>query len=138
MYDDAGRVRGVATGDMGIGKNGEPTERYQPGVELLGKETLLAEGCRGSLTKTLEERFHLRDGIDPQTYAIGVKELWEAAPSRHQPGLVVHTVGWPLDAATYGGSFLYHLEEGQVAVGFVIGLDYTQPVSEPVRGIPAV
>ena len=131
LYDDAGRVRGVATGDMGIGKNGEPTERYQPGVELLGKETLLAEGCRGSLTKTLEERFDLRDGIDPQTYAIGVKELWEAAPSRHQPGLVVHTVGWPLDAATYGGSFLYHLEEGQVAVGFVIGLDYTNPYLSP-------
>ena len=131
LYDDAGRVRGVATGEMGIGKNGEPTERYQPGVELLGKETLLAEGCRGSLTKTLEERFHLRDGIDPQTYAIGVKELWEAAPSRHQPGLVVHTVGWPLHAATYGGSFLYHLEEGQVAVGFVIGLDYRNPYLSP-------
>jgi electron-transferring-flavoprotein dehydrogenase len=131
LYDDAGRVRGVATGEMGIGKNGEPTERYEPGVELLGKETLLAEGCRGSLTKTLEERFHLRDGIDPQTYAIGVKELWEAAPSRHQPGLVVHTVGWPLHAATYGGSFLYHLEEGQVAVGFVIGLDYRNPYLSP-------
>ena len=131
LYDDAGRVRGVATGEMGIGKDGAPTERYQPGVELLAKETLFAEGCRGSLTKTLEERFHLRDGIDPQTYAIGVKELWEAAPSRHQPGLVVHTVGWPLDAATYGGSFLYHLEEGQVAVGFVIGLDYTNPYLSP-------
>jgi electron-transferring-flavoprotein dehydrogenase len=127
LYDEAGRVRGVATGDMGIGRDGEPTERYQPGVDLLGKETLFAEGCRGSLTKTLIERFRLRDGIDPQTYAIGIKELWEAAPSRHQPGLVVHTVGWPLDAATYGGSFLYHLEDRQVAVGFVIGLDYKNP-----------
>ncbi len=111
LYDGDGRVRGVATGDMGIGKAGEPTERYQPGVELMAKETLFAEGCRGSLTKTLVERFHLRDGIDPQTYAIGVKELWEVAPARHQPGLVIHTIGWPLDAATYGGSFLYHLEE---------------------------
>ena len=131
LYDGDGRVRGVATGDMGIGKAGEPTERYQPGVDLIAKETLFAEGCRGSLTKTLVERFHLRDGIDPQTYAIGVKELWEVAPARHQPGLVVHTVGWPLDAATYGGSFLYHLEERQVAVGFVIGLDYRNPYLSP-------
>ena len=131
LYDDGGRVRGVATGDMGIGKDGRPTERYQPGVELLAQETLFAEGCRGSLTKTLIERFHLRDGIDPQTYAIGVKELWEVAPSQHQPGLVVHTIGWPLDAATYGGSFLYHLEDRQVAVGFVIGLDYKNPFLSP-------
>jgi electron-transferring-flavoprotein dehydrogenase len=131
LYDAAGRVRGVATGDMGIGKDGQPTDRYQPGVELVGRETLFAEGCRGSLTKTLMQRFRLRDGIDPQTYAIGVKELWEVAPERHQPGLVVHTIGWPLDAATYGGSFLYHLEERQVAVGFVIGLDYKNPFLNP-------
>jgi electron-transferring-flavoprotein dehydrogenase len=131
LFDDAGRVSGVATGDMGIGKDGRPTERYQPGVELRAKETLFAEGCRGSLTKTLVERFRLRDGIDPQTYAIGVKELWEAAPSRHQPGLAVHTVGWPLDAGTYGGSFLYHLEDRQMAVGFVIGLDYKNPYLSP-------
>jgi electron-transferring-flavoprotein dehydrogenase len=131
LYDDGGRVRGVATGDMGIGKNGEPTERYQPGIELGARQTLFAEGCRGSLTKTLVERFGLRDGVDPQTYAIGIKELWEAMPSRHQPGLVVHTIGWPLDAATYGGSFLYHLEGGQVAVGFVIGLDYKNPYLNP-------
>ena len=113
LYDATGRVEGVATGDMGIGKDGRPTDRFQPGVELRAKETLFAEGCRGSLTKTLVERFRLRDGIDPQTYAIGVKELWEVAPDRHQPGLVVHTVGWPLDRATYGGSFLYHLENRQ-------------------------
>src|ERR1700716_4091330 len=125
LYDEAGRVRGVATGDMGIGRDGEPSERYTPGVELAARETLFAEGCRGSLTKTLIERFRLRDGHDPQTYAIGVKELWEVP--QHQPGLVVHTIGWPLDSATYGGSFLYHLEERQVAVGFVIGLDYTKP-----------
>jgi electron-transferring-flavoprotein dehydrogenase len=131
LYDEAGRVRGVATGDMGIGKDGDLTERYQPGVELLARETLFAEGCRGSLTKTLVKRFHLRDGIDPQTYAIGIKELWEVAPERHQPGLVVHTIGWPLDAATYGGSFLYHLEDRQVAVGLVIGLDYRNPYLNP-------
>ena len=131
LYDDTGRVRGVATGDMGIGKNGQPTDRYQPGVELIAQQTLFAEGCRGSLTKTLVERFRLRDGLDPQTYAIGVKELWEVDPQRHHPGLVVHTIGWPLDAATYGGSFLYHLEGGQVAVGFVIGLDYRNPYLNP-------
>jgi len=131
LYDASGRVQGVATGDMGIGKDGRRTERFQPGVELHAKETLFAEGCRGSLTKTLVERFRLRDGIDPQTYAIGIKELWEVASDRHQPGLVVHTIGWPLDQATYGGSFLYHLEERQVAVGFVVGLDYTNPFLSP-------
>jgi electron-transferring-flavoprotein dehydrogenase len=131
LYDAAGRVTGVATGDMGIGKDGRPTERYQPGVELIGQQTLFAEGCRGSLTKTLEQRFRLREGIDPQTYAIGIKELWEIAPDRHQPGLVIHTIGWPLDAATYGGSFLYHLEDRQVAIGFVIGLDYKNPFLNP-------
>jgi electron-transferring-flavoprotein dehydrogenase len=131
LYDEAGRVRGVATGDMGIGKDGKPTERYTPGVELIARETLFAEGCRGSLTKTLIRRFHLRDGHDPQTYGIGLKELWEIAPERHQPGLVVHTVGWPLDGSTYGGSFLYHLEDRQVAVGFVIGLDYHNPFLNP-------
>jgi len=131
LYDAAGRVQGVATGGMGIGKDGRPTDRYQPGVELVAKETLFAEGCRGSLTKTLEQRFRLRDASDPQTYAIGLKELWEVAPDRHQPGLVIHTIGWPLDTATYGGSFLYHLEDRQVAVGFVIGLDYRNPFLNP-------
>ena len=131
LYDEAGRVRGVATGDMGIGKDGKPTERYTPGVELIARETLFAEGCRGSLTKTLIRRFHLRDGHEPQTYGIGLKELWEVAPERHQPGQVVHTVGWPLDGSTYGGSFLYHLEDRQVAVGFVIGLDYHNPFLNP-------
>ncbi len=131
LYDEDGRVRGVATGDMGIGRDGKPTERYTPGVELIARETLFAEGCRGSLTKRLVERFHLRDGCDPQTYAIGVKELWEVAAERHRPGLVIHTVGWPLDRDTYGGSFLYHLEDRQVAVGFVIGLDYRNPHLSP-------
>jgi electron-transferring-flavoprotein dehydrogenase len=126
-----GRVRGIATGDMGIGKDGQPTERYTPGVELIAQETLFAEGCRGSLTKTLVERFRLREGSDPQTYAIGIKELWEVAADQHHPGLVVHTIGWPLASDTYGGSFLYHLEERQVAVGFVIGLDYKNPYLNP-------
>jgi electron-transferring-flavoprotein dehydrogenase len=131
LYDEAGRVRGVATGDMGIGRNGEPTERYTPGVELIARETLFAEGCRGSLTKTLFERFRLREGSDPQTYAIGIKELWEVVPEQHRPRLVVHTIGWPLAGGTYGGSFLYHLEDRQVAVGFVIGLDYKNPYLNP-------
>jgi electron-transferring-flavoprotein dehydrogenase len=131
LYDEAGRVRGVATGAMGIGKDGKPTDHVQPGVELIGKETLFAEGCRGSLTKTLFERFDLRAGIDPQSYGIGIKELWEVEPAKHQPGLVTHTIGWPLDKSTYGGSFLYHLENNQVAVGFVIGLDYRNPFLSP-------
>jgi len=131
LYDDAGRVRGVATGDMGIGRDGELTERYTPGVELVARETLFAEGCRGSLTKALMVRFGLRDGCDPQTYGIGLKELWEVPPEQHQPGLVVHTVGWPLASNTYGGSFLYHLENNQVAVGFVVGLDYWNPFLNP-------
>ena len=131
LYDEAGRVRGVATGSMGIGKDGKPTDNVQPGVELIGKETLFAEGCRGSLTKTLFARFNLRDGIDPQTFGIGIKELWEVEPAKHRPGLVSHTIGWPLDNATYGGSFLYHLENNQVAVGFVVGLDYRNPFLSP-------
>ncbi|HLI12926.1 MAG TPA: electron transfer flavoprotein-ubiquinone oxidoreductase [Alphaproteobacteria bacterium] len=131
LYDEAGRVAGVATGDMGIGRDGKRTEHYQPGVELRAKQTLFAEGCRGSLTKTLFERFRLREGVDPQTFGIGIKELWEVDPARHQPGLVTHTVGWPMDNRTYGGSFLYHLENNQVAVGFVIGLDYENPYLSP-------
>jgi len=131
LYGEDGRVRGVATGDMGIGKDGQPTERYTPGVELTARETLFAEGCRGSLSKILIERFRLRDAAEPQTYAIGIKELWEVAADLHHAGRVVHTVGWPLDNATYGGSFLYHLEERQVAVGFVIGLDYKNPFLNP-------
>src|SRR5260221_242792 len=131
LYDESGRVRGVATGSMGVGKDGKPTENFQPGVELIGKETWCAEGCRGSLTKTLFERFKLREGIDPQTFGIGIKELWEVEPAKHRPGLVTHTIGWPMDTATYGGSFLYHLENNQVAVGFVVGLDYRNPFLSP-------
>ncbi len=131
LFTDDGRVRGVATGDMGIGKDGEKTARYQPGIELHAKYTIFAEGCRGHLGKMLEARFKLRDGVDPQVYGIGLKELWEVAPGKHVPGLVVHTAGWPLDASTYGGSFLYHLENRQVAVGFVVGLGYRNPYLHP-------
>jgi electron-transferring-flavoprotein dehydrogenase len=131
LYDETGAVRGVATGDMGIGKNGEKTAHYQPGIELHAKQTIFAEGCRGSLTKTLFEKFRLCDGVDPQTYGIGIKELWEVEPEKHVPGKVVHTVGWPMDKNTYGGSWLYHLENNQISVGFVIGLDYQNPYLSP-------
>jgi electron-transferring-flavoprotein dehydrogenase len=131
LYDEIGRVKGVATGDMGIGRDGKPTESYQPGVELHATYTLFAEGCRGSLTKTLFERFNLREGVNPQTFGIGIKELWEVEPAKHKPGLVLHTVGWPMDRRTYGGSFLYHMEDNQVAIGFVIGLDYQNPHLSP-------
>jgi electron-transferring-flavoprotein dehydrogenase len=131
LYAEDGSVRGIATGDMGVGKDGQPTDAYQPGVELHARQTLFAEGCRGSLTKSLEARFGLREGRGPQTYGIGIKELWEVEPAKHHAGRVIHTVGWPLDRATYGGSFLYHLENNQVAVGFVIGLDYENPYLNP-------
>jgi electron-transferring-flavoprotein dehydrogenase len=131
LFDDAGRVAGVATGNMGVGRDGKPMDNFQPGVELRGKATLFAEGCRGSLTKVLVERFGLRKNADPQTYGIGIKELWEVTPEQHRPGEVMHTVGWPVDRKTYGGSFLYHLENRQVAVGFVIGLDYENPYLSP-------
>lgn len=131
LYDDQGTVVGVATGDMGMGRDGQPTTTYQPGMELRARYTLFAEGCRGSLTKTLFQRLGLREGIDPQAYGIGIKELWEIEPEKHQSGLVIHTVGWPLDRHTYGGSFLYHLENYQVAVGFVVGLDYQNPYLSP-------
>ncbi len=130
LYED-GRVVGVATGDQGIGKNGEKTPAYTEGVELRARFTLFAEGARGSLTKTLVHRFGLRKESGPQTYGIGVKELWEVDPAQHHLGRVVHTIGWPLDSSTYGGSFLYHLENNQVAVGFVIGLDYENPWLAP-------
>jgi electron-transferring-flavoprotein dehydrogenase len=131
LYDGEGRVLGVATGDMGIGKDGERTARYQPGIELRAKYTIFAEGCRGHLGKALEARFRLREGVAPQVYGIGLKELWEVAPDKHVPGLVVHTAGWPLQADTYGGSFMYHMEARQVAVGFVVGLGYRNPYLYP-------
>ena len=131
LLEEDGRIVGVATGDMGIGKDGQPTDAYQRGMELRAAYTLFAEGCRGSLTKQLIERFRLREGHDPQTYAIGIKELWEVPAEQHQPGLAEHTIGWPLDAKTYGGSFLYHFGDNLVSYGLVVGLDYRNPWLSP-------
>ena len=131
LYHEDGSVKGVATGDMGITKSGEHGPNYQPGMELRARQTIFAEGCRGSLTKTLFEKFGLRGDCDPQTFGIGIKELWEVAPEKHAPGTIIHSIGWPLDGATYGGSFIYHLEGNQVSVGFVIGLDYENPYLSP-------
>jgi electron-transferring-flavoprotein dehydrogenase len=130
LYDND-RVEGVATGDVGINRKGEKTEGYQPGMELRGKYTFFAEGCRGHLGRQLEARYRLRRGTSPQVYGIGLKELWEVRPEAHQPGLVIHTAGWPLDADVYGGSFLYHQDNRQVAVGFVVGLGYANPYLSP-------
>ncbi len=129
--EEDGRIVGIATGDMGIGKDGQPGENFQRGMELRARYTLLAEGCRGSLSKRLIQRFGLRDGHDPQTYAIGIKELWEIPEENHQAGLVEHSIGWPLDAGTYGGSFLYHFGRNLVSYGFVVGLDYRNPWLAP-------
>ncbi len=131
LFHDDGRVKGVATGDMGIGRDGQPTGAHQPGMELHARYTFFAEGCRGHLGKQLQEKFNLRDGVDPQVYGIGLKELWEIKPELHQPGLVIHTAGWPLESDTYGGSFLYHLENNQVAIGYVVGLAYKNPYLSP-------
>jgi len=131
LFNDDGSVKGVATGNMGVGKEGEETENFQPGMELHAKYTFFAEGCRGHLGKQIQERFKLREGVDPQVYGIGLKELWQIDPAKHKPGLVMHTAGWPLESDTYGGSFLYHMEDNLVAVGFVVGLGYTNPYLSP-------
>ncbi len=131
LTHEDGSVRGVATGDMGVGRDGKPTDQFQPGIELQGKYTFFAEGCRGHLGRQLMDRFRLRENCDPQVYGIGLKELWEIDPKNHQPGLVVHSAGWPLAADTYGGSFLYHLEDNLVSVGFVLGLAYANPYLSP-------
>ena len=131
LLEETGRIAGIATGDMGIGKDGTPTSNFARGMELRATYTLFAEGCRGSLTKQLMRRFNLREGHDPQTYAIGVKELWEIPAANHHPGLIEHTIGWPLDSGTYGGSFLYHFGDNLVSYGLVIGLDYRNPWLSP-------
>ena len=131
LYNDNGAVKGVATGNMGIGKDGEPTENFQLGMELHAKYTVFAEGARGHLGKQVISRFKLDAGKDPQSYGIGIKELWEIDPARHKAGLALHSAGWPLDEKTYGGSFLYHMEDNKVVVGFVVGLDYTNPWLSP-------
>ncbi len=124
LLEEDGRIAGIATGDMGVGRDGEPGPNHQPGMELRASYTLFAEGCRGSLSKQLMQRFDLRRGIDPQTYGLGIKELWEVPAGQHRPGTVQHTLGWPLDRRTYGGSWLYHFGENLVSYGFVVGLDY--------------
>jgi electron-transferring-flavoprotein dehydrogenase len=131
LFNEDGSVRGVATGNLGIGRDGEPTDAFQPGMELHAKYTFFAEGARGHLGKQLISRFRLDEGRDPQSYGIGLKELWEIEPSRFQAGLVMHTAGWPLASDTYGGSFLYHFEDNKVAVGFVVGLNYANPWLSP-------
>ena len=131
LYNDDGSVKGVATGDMGVDRHGRTTGAFQPGMALHGKYTLFAEGARGHLGKQVIARYALDQGRDPQSYSIGIKELWEIDAALHKPGLVIHTTGWPLDSDTYGGSFLYHLENNQVAVGYVIGLSYANPYLSP-------
>jgi len=131
LYDEKGAVKGVATGDMGVGRDGKPTDRHQPGIELQGKYVFFAEGCRGHLGRQLMERYRLNADSDPQVYGIGLKELWEIEPKKHRAGLVIHSAGWPLDADTYGGSFLYHMEDNLVSVGFVVGLAYANPYLNP-------
>ena len=131
LYGESGEVVGVATGNLGVSKEGEPTENFQLGMELRAKYTLFAEGARGHLGKQLINNYSLDAGKDPQSYGLGIKELWEIDPALHQEGLVIHTAGWPLSSDTYGGSFLYHLENNQVAVGFVVGLSYSNPYLSP-------
>ena len=131
IYHEDGRVKGVATGDMGVGKDGEQKDSYTPGIELHGKYVFFAEGCRGSLTKGLEQKFGLRADCDSQTYGIGIKELWELDPAKHKTGSVIHTAGWPMNSTTWGGSFVYHLEDNQAFVGYVVGLDYQNPHLSP-------
>jgi electron-transferring-flavoprotein dehydrogenase len=131
LYNEQGAVIGVATGDMGIGREGEKTDAFEPGIELRAKYTLIAEGVRGSLAKMIQAKFDLCKDSEPQKFGIGIKELWEIDPKKHKPGLVTHTMGWPLDSSTGGGSFLYHLENNQVAVGFVIHLNYKNPYLSP-------
>ncbi len=131
VYHEDGRVKGVATGDMGVGKDGSQKAGYQQGMELHGRYLFFGEGCRGSLTKQLEQRFGLRAEADPQTYGIGIKELWQLDPAKHKTGTVIHTAGWPMNTTTWGGSFIYHLEDNQAYVGYVVGLDYDNPHLSP-------
>lgn len=131
LYNEDGSVRGVATGNMGVGKDGEPTENFQLGMELLGKYTVFAEGARGHLGRQLIAKYKLDAGKDPQSYALGVKEVWEIDPKRHQPGFVMHSAGWPMKSDTYGGAFLYHMEDNKVTLGFITGLNYSNPYLSP-------
>ena len=131
LYDENGAVKGVATGNMGIAKDGSKKATFEPGIELHAKYTLFAEGARGSLSQELMAQFDLRDGVAPQTYGVGIKELWQIDSAKHRAGLVQHSFGWPLDRKTYGGTFLYHMEDDLVAIGLVIALDYQNPYLSP-------
>lgn len=131
LYAEEGHVRGVITGDMGLDKSGQPTDMYQAGMELHAKYTVLAEGSRGQLGRALIQRYHLDADVDPQSYAIGLKEVWEIDPSQSQTGKVIHTAGWPLKDDTYGGGFIYHLKDNKLVVGLVVGLDYSNPWLSP-------
>ncbi len=131
LLGDHGEIKGVSTGSVGVDKLGEKTQNYQPGMYLEAKQTLFAEGCRGELSQQLIDKFNLRQGVQPQTYGLGIKEIWRVTPEKHRLGEVVHTVGWPLDNKTYGGSFIYHMKDHQVALGFVVGLDYSNPWLSP-------
>ncbi|WP_375509199.1 electron transfer flavoprotein-ubiquinone oxidoreductase [uncultured Caballeronia sp.] len=131
LYHDDGSVRGVATGNMGVSKVGEATGNFQLGMELHAKYTLFCEGARGNLGRQITDNFKLGQNADPQVYGLGIKELWQIDPARHKPGLVIHTAGWPLETDTYGGSFLYHMDDNQVMIGFVVGLGYSNPYLSP-------
>lgn len=131
LYNEDGHVKGVATGDFGIGKDGEKTENYQRGMELHAKQTIFSEGCRGSLTRMLFDKYDLRKDCDPQTYGLGIKEIWEIKPENHSTGKIIHTTGWPMDSKTYGGSWMYHMENNLISIGFVVGLDYQNPHLSP-------
>jgi electron-transferring-flavoprotein dehydrogenase len=131
LYHDDGSVKGVATGDMGVAEDGSQKASYEPGMELHARQTIFAEGCRGHLTKILFEKFDLRKDADPQTYGLGVKEIWEVPAEQHKKGLTIHSVGWPMDQKTYGGSWIYHYGDNLVSIGLVVGLDYTNPHLSP-------
>lgn len=133
LYNEKNQVIGVATGDMGLDKAGEKTSEFTPGVELHARQTVFAEGCHGSLTKILTNHYNLREHSDPQTYGLGIKEIWEVDPAKHQLGLTMHTIGWPMDSKTYGGSWMYHMEGNLVSIGFVVGLDYENPYLSPYQ-----
>jgi len=131
VFDEQGAVKGVRIGDMGLNKDGTPGPNYTPGVEIHARTTVVAEGSRGSLAKQLIAKFNLREGADPPTFGLGFKELWQLPPGRVKPGRIEHAFGWPLDTGTYGGSFLYHLDKGRIALGYVSGLDYEDPDYKP-------
>src|SRR3981081_3220034 len=131
LFDEAGAVKGVRIGDMGVEKNGQPGPNFTLGPEINANVTFFREGCRGSVSKQLIKRFGLEAGKSPQTYGLVFKVLWQLPPGRVQPGLIQHTLGWPLDSNTYGGSFLYHLNDDRAYVGFVVGLDYEDPRFKP-------